>query len=154
MAIVIERPAKPVSNDPITKWIIQTLTTIRDALVGLLTLDANVRETRTLVAERAVALFGIVVDITDPTTFLMREAYPDSVTQNFTTALIVFDATSGAGRWRSDGVRATVGTAPGDGLQIPQNGYSLTVTGADNIRDFSVAPETATPLNMTIQFYK
>lgn len=150
--IIIEREAPPLTQDPLAKWIVKTLSSILQALSALVSLDANLRETRTLVAERAVNFFGAVV--TDTTVQQLREVFPECLTQNFTTAFIAFDVASGAGRYRSDGPFPDPAGAPTDGLPIPTGGYTLTITGADNIRDFAVIAETGSTLNMSIQFYK
>lgn len=157
MAIIIQRPqAPPSGSNPlaIIPWLVSTLTGILDALRGLLTLDADVRDTRTRVAERAVAFFqtgdGGIPALTDAAVLVFGNIYPDTVTQYFTTALIQFDAASDALRWRTDGQNPSTTV----GMPIPANGYSLTITGALNIRSFAVICEAGGTATMSVTLFK
>ena len=62
--------------------------------------------------------------------------------QTFALLILTFDAASGAGRFRTDGQNPTTAV----GHEIPAGGYSLEITGMDNIRNFKMIAQGATTM--------
>src|SRR5262245_57815068 len=143
MPIVIQRPLPPPdgSNPQQTaSWIVDTLGKLLKLIDGLYSLDFELRERRTLGAERAILYVPLVVTAAGVSRF--RLLIPDVVTKNFTTALIQTDAGSGAGRFRYDGQDPIPATATAAaGLPIPAGGATIVITGAENIASFAVTAE-------------
>ena len=154
MATVIQhQEPQPQSGNAFVDYLAGLLKSMLTALTGLLTLDAGVRAQRTVNAERGVLFGGATVVAAAVTSF--EVLFPDVITKDFTTALIVFDTASGAGRFRYDGgfpvSAAATATA---GLPIPAGGFTFRLTGALNIRSFRVIGEPAATLNMSVMLHQ
>jgi hypothetical protein len=116
-------------------------------------LDAAMRETRSLNAERAVLFISAVV--TNAAVTRMVEINPLVQSKTYTTALVAFDAGSGAGRYRIDGgAPIPASAAAAAGMPIAAAGTQFMIFGQLNIRDFQVTAETATNLDMSITFFQ
>lgn len=148
------RTAKPSGSNPaaVFDWIMDALTELLEGLRGLVTLNGNVRETRSLEAERAVVFFGAIVVDTGPSR--LRDLYGDVLAKTFTTALIQFDSAAGAGRWRADGPDPVSAATAVAGMPIAAGGLTLTIVGSANIQNFSVIGEPAATLNMSVTLYQ
>lgn len=154
MPIIVTRPLPPPDGSNLSavlSWLVDAIGKLIELVTGLVTLDANVRETRSLNAERAVLFASSVV--TNLAIIRMQALVPTSVTETYTTALIQFDAGSGPGRWRADGGDPLAAATAAAGMPIPTGGFTLTLTGALNIRSFAVIAEAAN-LNMSITLFK
>lgn len=151
MPLVIARPAQPPqTNDPILQWLIATLKSIAESLIGLITLDADVRAQRTQAAERGVFFTGV----SSATLISFETLIPETIVKDFTTALIMFDSTSGAGRFRYDGGIPAAAALATSGMPIPASGYQLVITGALNIRSFKVIGEAGATLNLSVTLHQ
>jgi len=156
MPLIITRTEPRPNGTSIPKsldWLMGIANQALEYLKGLVTLNADLRETRSLEAERAVLFTSAVVINTAVT--VMQALEPRTAAETFTTMLVAFDAGSGAGRYRIDGSAPTPNSAiAGSGMPIPAGGYTLTIVGALNIRSFQVTAETATALDMSITLFK
>ena len=153
MPLVIQRKApKPDGNDPqaMWNWLIDILSKIYDALYGLFTLDAEVRAIRTVAAERAVLFTGVASAVL----ISFETLIPDTIVKDFTTAVINFDAGSGAGRYRYDGGIPSNVNAPTSGMVIPAGAFQLTIVGALNIRSFKAIGEGGATLNLSVTLHQ
>ena len=150
MPLIIQRPKPAVGSDmtAVSAWIIDALSQIIAALTSLVTLDSDLRAQRTTVAERGVLFEQAAV--TNAAVVQFQALIPSVVVEDYTTALIAFDETSGPGRYRFDGAPPTIAV----GMPIPTNGTMITLVGALNIRSFQVIAETATALNMSVTLFK
>jgi len=86
--------------------------------------------------------------VASPTVYTIEEALTRS--EIFSTLVIVFEATSGLGRFRVDNTPAT----PTVGNQIPAGASTLTINGMDSIKGFSMVGEAAATLVFARQLYK
>lgn len=155
MGLIITRPLPPPDgSDPKATgaYIVDVLGKLFELLDGLYSLDFKLRERRTLGAERAVLYVPLVVTNAGATRF--RIAIPDTVTKNFTTALIQTDAGSGPGRYRYDGQDPLPLATAAAGLPIPTAGATVIITGAENISSFSVIAETAANLQLSVMLHQ
>lgn len=118
-------------------------------LAALLRQDASLRETQGRNAPQAryfdqPGVFSAIgsVAVTGAVVYSILQAQSGS--EVFSSLVLVFDATSGSGRYRIDGIAptATIGVA------IPAGGVALTIPGHDNIRNFKMIAEAA----QTLQF--
>lgn len=145
MPMIVTRPLPPPDGSnpqQSASWIIDTLAKILETLDGLYSLDTKLRERRTLGAERAILYVPLVVTAAGVSRF--RTLIPDTVTKNFTTALIQSDAGSGPGRFRYDGQDPLPATATAAaGLPLPAAGGTIVITGAENIASFAITAEAA-----------
>lgn len=153
MPIWIDRK-KPLPGDVagVTKFLVDGLDAIASYLKSLVTLDRDVRQTRSEGAERALAFVSATV--ASGTVVRLADLWPQVVNQVYTTALVQFDTTSGLGRWRMDGGTVIAAAGPASGMPIPTGFSTLTIVGALNIRSFQVAPEGATALTMSITLFQ
>jgi len=109
----------------------------------------NDQELRELQAEQAPKpSYYDQQTVASPVVYDIVEAGPD--TEVFSTLVIVFEATSGLGRFRVDNTPAT----PTIGNQIPAGASVLTINGMDQIRGFSMVGEAAVSLVFSRQLYK
>lgn len=148
---ITHRQPAPRSDNPIVNYLIDLLGKLYDLVRGLVTLDEKVRADRTLSAERAVLFQGSAITTT---VLAMEVLIPDVINKDFTTAMIMFDGTSGSGRFRYDGQNPTSAATAVAGLPIPSGGFQLTITGALNIRSFRVVAEPAQALNMSVMLHQ
>jgi hypothetical protein len=81
------------------------------------------------------------VSVTGTVVYQIQEAQNQQA-ETFAQLVLVFESTSGSGRYRIDGGQpsATVGT------QIPAGGVVLTIPGQANIRNFKMMAEAAQTL--------
>ena len=144
----------PSAKDPKTAidWALAQARELLHYVRGLFMLDLDVREQRTVNAERAMIFTSATVTAAQVT--LLRDLVQAlQADEYFTTALIMFDSTSAAGRWRIDGGTPTAGGGAGSGMPITAGGGTLTITGLANIRDFKVIGEAANLL-MSVTLFK
>jgi hypothetical protein len=125
---------------------------LAEELAALLTQAAPLRQLQA--ANAARALYGIdgqsVAVAGDPlrpgpvsNTVVQAITLAASGTgQTFAQLIIVFDTTSGAGRYRVDGQLPTTAV----GFEIPAGGFTLEITGMDNIKNFRMVAQTATTM--------
>lgn len=133
-------------------WALQAAKDLLHYVRGLFMLDQDVREQRTVNAERAMIFTSSTV--TAAAVIRLRDLVNSlDAGEPFTTALIMFDSTSAAGRWRIDGGAPTAGGGAGTGMPITAGGGTLTITGLANIRDFQVIGEAANLL-MSVTLFK
>lgn len=153
MSLIIQHDAPiPQTGNRALDFALGVLNKMLTALVGLLTLDDKVRAQRTLVAERGVNFQGLVVTNAAVTAF--EVLIPDVITKDYTTALIMFDTASGAGRFRYDGQNPVAAATAAAGLPIPAGGFQFRLTGALNIRSFRVIAEGGTNLNLSVMLHQ
>lgn len=147
-------PGAPSLKNPVAliDWAVQWAKAVLNALRGLVSLDADVRELRTLNAETA-ELFVSAAVVAGAVTRL-RDLEPRVITQAFTTALIMFDGAAGAGRWMVHGPDPTSAATAAAGMPVPAGGATLVITGQRNIANFAVIGEPAATLNMSVTLYK
>jgi hypothetical protein len=148
-------PKQPNANDPtaVFGWFMSWAEAMLKALRGLVYLDFGVREVRSLHAESANVFVSAIVVSTGVTR--LRDEFPIVQDKVFTTALIMFDAGSGAGRFRLDGQDPIPATATAAaGMPVLAAGGSLVITGQQNIARFAITAEGATALNMSITLYQ
>jgi len=125
------------------------LSTIAQELLALMRSDAALRELQGLNASRA-CYFGAGI-VTNAAAQVINEAN-SGTGEVFYQLVVVFDVTAGAGNYRIDGPAAT---APlGGGLPIPAGGGTLTITGHDNIRNFSMIAQGATTMPFARYLFK
>lgn len=86
------------------------------------------------------ATTGTSTPVTGTEVYQISEA--QSGAKKFFQAVFTFDAGSGAGRYRTDGTAAS----PTIGHGIPSGGVVLTITGSDNIKNFSMCAESGQSL--------
>lgn len=153
MATIIKhvQPA-PKTGNAALDYAIGLIGRILTALLGLVSLDDSVRAERSEVAERAVLFASATVVGTAVTA--MEVIAPDVITKTFTTALIMFDTSSGSGRFRYDGQNPLTAAAAASGLPIPSGGFQIVITGQLNIRSFRVIGEPAQTLNMSVMLHQ
>jgi hypothetical protein len=133
-------------------WALKAAQALLDYIRGLYLLDQDLRAQRTLNAERAMVFTSSTVGFATP--IRLRDLVNSlDAGEYYTTALIAFDSTSGAGRWRIDGGAPTPGGGAGTGMPINAGGATLVITGLANIRDFQVIGETANLL-MSVTLFK
>lgn len=78
--------------------------------------------------------------VTGATVYLISQAQNGN--EDFYQLVLTFDAASGSGRYRIDGPPPT----PTIGVAIPAAGVVLTITGADNIKNFKMIAEAGQTL--------
>lgn len=110
-------------------------------LALLLRQDAELRAQQANNAPQASAFDQPSGGVTGATEYNITEA--QAASKNFYQLVITFDATSGSGRYRIDGASPT---PAGAGVGIPSGGVVLTITGANNIRNFKMVAETGQTL--------
>lgn len=143
----------PTSGPELAKWITDALQTLMSYMRALVYLDAPTRETRSLNAERAVLFVSAVV--TNAAVTRMVDIAPQVQDKVYTSALVAFDAGSGAGRYRIDGGAPIFNSAlAAAGMPIAAAGTQFMILGQLNIRDFQVAAETATAMDMSITLFQ
>lgn len=154
-SLVITRPkAPPSGKDPaaVFDWLIDALTKLLAYVGSLVSLDEELRKLRSESAERAVLFVSAVV--TNAGVTAMQTIAPSVVTEVYTTALIMFDTTSGLGRWRDDGGSPVAAAGAASGMPIPAGISQILLVGALNIRSFQVIAEAGVALQMSIELHK
>jgi hypothetical protein len=155
MPMIITRPLPlPDGSNPqqTASWVVDALAKILKALDGLYSLDFELRERRTMGAERAILYVPLVVTNAGPTRF--RIAIPDTLVKNFTTALIQTDAGSGPGRYRYDGQDPLAAATAAAGLPIPNAGATIIITGAENIASMSLIAEGGAAMQVSVMLHQ
>jgi hypothetical protein len=125
------------------------LAVIAKELLALLRSDAALRELQG--ANAARACYFAAGTVTNAVAQVINEANAGTG-EIFFQLVVVFDITAGAGNYRIDG--PAPGTALGTGLPIPSGGGTLTITGHDNIRNFSMIAQGAVTLPFARYLFK
>jgi hypothetical protein len=81
------------------------------------------------------------VAVTGNVVYRIAEAQQNQ-TETFSALILIFDAASGAGRYRCDGPAPT----PTIGVAVPAGGVVLTIPGPENIRSFALIAEAGATL--------
>lgn len=113
----------------------------------LLVQDRIVREAQSEQAARAAAF--TFQQITSAAVAGLTQIANTGQDHVYSSCLITFSATSGAGKWRADGGIPTT-TA---GMDIPAGFYELRIQGIDNLRNFQMIATTATDLRASMTFF-
>jgi len=125
------------------------LSVIAKEVLALIRSDAALREIQGANASRAC--YFASGTITNAAAQVINEAN-SGTGEIFFQLVIVFDITSGAGNYRIDGPAPQA--ALGTGLPIPSGGGTLTITGHDNIRNFSIIAQGATSMPFARYLFK
>ena len=125
------------------------LATIAREVLALIKSDAALREIQGSNAARA-CYFGAGT-VTNAAAQVINEAN-SGTSEIFYQLVVVFDVTAGAGNYRIDGPAPTA--ALGGGIPIPSGGGTLTITGHDNIRNFSMIAQGATTMPFARYLFK
>lgn len=125
-------------------------------VAAILRQDATLRETQSNNAPRASLMgngTGITFDGTNATlTASAIVKIPEAQQQEtFYQVQVFFPTSAGSARYTLNGV---VPTAGGNGIPIPSGGYTLTITGSDNIKNFQMICETGQTALFVYQLYK
>ncbi len=89
--------------------------------------------------------------ITGATKYQITEA--NSGNEIFTTLVVTLDATSGSGRYRVD-INNTVAPGLTGGHNIPAGGGIITITGHNNIKNFTMIADAGQTLIFARNLYK
>jgi len=125
------------------------LSVIAKEVLALIRADAALRQIQGANAARA-CYFGSG-SITNAAAVGINEARAGTG-EIFYQLVIIFDITAGAGNYRIDGPDPT--TALGGGIPVPSGGGTLTITGHDNIRNFSIIAQGAAALPFARYLFK
>jgi len=153
MPLVITRELPPpdgTDSRATVKYIVDILSKLYELIRGLVTLDENVRQQRTIAAERGVFFIGS----SSAALISFETLIPDTITQDFTTALIQFDATSGAAHYRYDGGTPNALGLSTSGMPVPAGAFQIVLVGALNIRSFKIIGDAAATVNLSVTLHK
>jgi len=125
------------------------LSIIAQELLALIKSDAALRELQGANASRACYFASGTVTNAAPQNIVEANSGTGEI---FYQLVVVFDTTAGAGNFRIDGPAA--GAALGQGIPIPAGSGTLTVTGNDNIRNFSMIAQGATTMPFARYLFK
>ena len=118
------------------KIVAPILVTIAKEVLALIKSDAALREIQGANAARACYFAAV----SSAAIQVINEAN-SGTSEIFYQLVLVFDPTSGAGNYRIDGTPAQA--AVGGGHAIPAGAGTLTITGHDNIKNFSLIAQGA-----------
>jgi len=131
------------------KVVAPILSTIAREVLALIRSDAALREIQGANAPRACYFAAGTVTNAAAQTIVEANSGTGEI---FYQLVVVFDVTAGPGNYRIDGPPATA--ALGGGLPIPTGGGTLTITGHDNIRNFSMIAQGATTMPFARYLFK
>lgn len=139
-----------MAGDFVGKITAPILTTIAREILALVKNDAELRKIWSLAAPRACYFASGTVTNAAPQ--VINEANSGNG-EVFYQLAVVFDITAGAGNYRIDGPAAAA-AVPAGGIPIPSGGGTLIITGADNIRNFSMIAQGATTMPFARMLFK
>lgn len=126
------------------------LAKLTDQIAALLRQDAQLRALQGQFAQQAKyfdqpgvasSFGGTGTVVTGAVLYRIQEIQTRSQ-EKFSTLVLVFETTSGSGRWRIDGAAPT----PTIGTQVPAGGIVLTIPGYENIKNFQLMAEATQTL--------
>jgi hypothetical protein len=124
-------------SDPNTTFVLDSpgLAKLVAQIAALIRSDADLRKVQSQNALQAKYFDQPAGGVTGATVYSITQAQNNN--ELFYQLVLTFDAASGSGRYRIDGPPPT----PTTGIAIPAGGVVLTITGADNIKNFKLTAE-------------